>query len=230
MLNMFPTIPITPAMHADLRPETLSEFWRWFAANEEELFNLDINSRRMFDELSDAMSRVDANLTYEFGPILENKRELFISAGGNKESFQSVRALYAASPGLERWTFIQFRQRHKYINDFKLGYGHHVVKASDVRYLMVKDKKPGKVGITLFLDGYSEMDWEAWEHIGYLFLDIALGEYDVETYVGAIMFSDHNSVHLKRSLPYSSLPKHFDKSVKTGCRKVYRSHLVRSAR
>ena len=72
-------------MKADLTPNTLAEFWRWYEANEDELFHLDQNSNELFDRLTEAMHRVDQNLTFEFSPVLKNgSREFIISAAGNK--------------------------------------------------------------------------------------------------------------------------------------------------
>ena len=198
-------------MKADLSPKTLAEFWRWFEANDDDLFHLEQNPKDIFDRLTEAMHRVDQNLTFEFSLVLEDGcREFIISAAGNKSSFQSVEALYATSPCLPRWTFIRFRQRRD-LNDLKMQYASHLIKASQVHYAIFKDRKPGKVGIMLFLDGYSVKDRDTWDQIGYLLIDAALGEYDVETHVGEILFFSHNSEYFHKARTLAELPSHFDK-------------------
>jgi len=201
-------------MGANLNPESLAEFWLWFEANDDELFEVDQNSCDIFHRLSEAMQKVDTNLTFEFGPVLENgSREFVISAGGNLSSFRSVEAMYSTAPCSGRWNFIRFRQRRDFINDFRLGYGSCVVKASDVHYVLCKDKKPNHVGIILFIDGYSAIDRETWDQIGFLFLDETLGEYDVERHVGAIQFFDCNSKQFRKARPIAELPAHFDRRI-----------------
>lgn len=65
----------------------------------------------------------------------------------------------------------------------------------------------------VFLDGYAESDHGTWGQIGYLFLDQALGEFDVESHVGAIVFSDRESRHFQHARPLAELPRHFDESL-----------------
>lgn len=201
-------------MKADLSSETLAGFWRWFEDNEDDLFHLEQNTKEIFDKLSEAMHKVDENLTYEFSHVLENgSREFVISAAGNKSSFVSVDALYGTSPCLPRWTFLRFRQRRDLSNDFRFQYASHLITISEVHYAIYKDRKPGKVGLMLFLDGYSMKDRDTWDQIGYLLLDAALGEYDVETHVGEILFFSHDSEYFHKTRTLSELPSQFDEMI-----------------
>jgi len=198
-------------MKADLTPNTLAEFWRWYEANEDELFHLDQNSNELFDRLTEAMHRVDQNLTFEFSPVLKNgSREFIISAAGNKSSFRSIDALYSTSPILERWSVIRFRQRRDLTSDFKVQYAAHLIKVSEVHYAIFKDRKPGKIGLMIFMDGYSLKDRDNWDQIGYLLIDSALGEYDVETHVGEILFFSRDSEYFHKAQTLAELPIHFD--------------------
>jgi hypothetical protein len=184
-------------------------FWKWFAANEARLFSFESNQEAIFDELGARMKRVNAELTFEFGPVKDGKREFVISAGGAKAAFPSVEALYDKAPSLPRWIWVKYRPRRLPIND--LTYGGRSVKADDVRYLLAKDGD--KVGIVLFFDGYSEKDKGTFGQIGYLFLDEALGECSVETQVGFIEFQGRDSKYFAQSHPLRELPAHFDEQV-----------------
>jgi len=163
------------------------------------------------------MHRVDQNLTFEFSNVLEDgSREFVISANGIKSSFRSVEALYATAPWLRRWKFLRFRQRRRPLNAFKFRFGPHFIAASKVHYALFRDTKPGKVGIMLFLDGYSAKDRDSWDKIGYLFLDAALGEYDVETHVGNILILGRDSEHFRKARHLDGLAGHFDKMLGRG--------------
>lgn len=146
------------------------------------------------------------DLTFEFGPVKDGKREFVLSAGGIKAAFPAVEALYSKAPALPRWVWVKFRPRRVPIND--LDYGGKKVRADDVRYLLAKDGD--KVGIVLFFDGYSDAEKTTYGQIGYLFLDEALGEYAVETQVGFIGFDSRESKHFDRSHPLRELPGAFD--------------------
>lgn len=193
-----------------LAQETKEEtFWKWFVQNQDELFHYEKDQKAVFDRLANAMKKVHADLTFEFGPIQENgAREFIISAGGVKAAFPSVESLHAAAPKLSKWTVLKFRQRRFPIND--LEFSGRTVKSDDVHYVIFKDDDPKKVGIMIFFDGYSEKNKSVWGQMGYLFLDEALGEYDVETHVGAIVFFDRKSKYFEHARPLSELPSHFD--------------------
>lgn len=184
-----------------------AEFWKWFTTNEDRLFTFETDQEAVFDELTAEMHRVNGDLTFEFGPLQNGKREFVISAGGIKSAFPAVEALYNSAPKLKRWVWIKYRPRRLPIND--LEFGGKKVKADDVRYLLVKDGD--KVGIVLFFGGYSDDQKNTYGQIGYLFLDEALGEYAIETQVGFIEFESQGSQYFSRSHPLKELPAQFDK-------------------
>ena len=134
-----------------------------------------------------------------------------INAAGIKTAFPYVESLFNNAPKLEKWEFIKFRPRRNPIND--LTYGKKFIAAKDVFYQLVKDGD--KIGIILFLDGYTEAEKELYGQIGYLFLDEALGEYDMETKVGLIELQSKNSKYFKGAHPLSELAEHFDSTYRT---------------
>ncbi len=188
-------------------------FWKWFTKNQEELFHFEKDREAIFDRLSQALAAVDKNLTFEFGPVgADGTREFVISAGGIKAAFPSVEALHAAAPKLPKWHFIKYRQRRSPLND--LEFAGRKVKADEVHYVLFPDDDPKKLSLMIFFDGYTEQEKEkVWGHIGYLFLDEALGEYDVETRLGVIEFSDRDSEYFKDARPLKELPAHFDREL-----------------
>lgn len=189
------------------------KFWAWFKANQADLHSFEKDREAIFDRLSHAMKEVHEELTFEFSPIRENgKREFVISAGGIKEAFPAVESLSAAAPELEKWLFLKYRQRRYPIND--LEFDGKEVKAKEVHYAIFKDEDPAKVGIMLFFDGYTEKERESvWGQIGFLFLDEAIGEYDVEMHVGAIVFFGRGSKYFEHARPLAELPDHFDEKL-----------------
>lgn len=199
-------------LHA-ANPET--EFWKWFQSHETELYDFEKDQAKVFASLNAAFKKISPDLTFEFGPKKsDGRREFVISAGGIKAAFPKVEALCAAAPKLDRWIVVKFRPRRKDIND--LQYNDKKVKAEDVRYSLFKDEKPGKVGIMIFLPGYQKgAEKGDFGQIGYLFLDEALGEYDVEMKVGAIVFEERTSKYFAQSQPLAELADHFDESLKS---------------
>ena len=146
-------------------------FWKWFIKNEGRLFTFEKDQEEViFDELHKRMMQVNEDLTFEFGPVQEGKREFVISAGGIKAAFPAVEALHSRAPSLPRWTWIKYRPRRTPMND--LEYGGKAIKVADVRYMLAKDGD--KIGVVLFIDGYNEAEKGIFGQLGYLFLHSAL--------------------------------------------------------
>ena len=182
-------------------------FWKWFAANEARLFTFESDQEAIFDDIGAEMHRVNSDLTFEFGPVQNGKREFVISAGGIKSAFPAVESLYRSAPELKRWLWIKYRPRRVSIGDLELN--GKKIKADEVTYLLAKDGD--KVGVVLFLNGYSDEEKSTYRQMGYLFLDEALGEYAVEIQVGFIEFQAPESKYFSQSRPLKELPAHFDK-------------------
>ncbi len=184
-------------------------FWRWFQKNDSRLFTFENDRERVFDELAAELKKVNLDLTFEFSPIRsDGRREFVISAGGIKSAFPAVESLCSSAPKLEKWIVLKFRQRRSPVND--LEFEGRKIKAADVRYLLFRDENPEKVGVMVFLDGYRKELKSTLNQMGFLFLDEALGEYDVETRLGAIVFEGRDSKYFDQARPLTELPKEFD--------------------
>jgi hypothetical protein len=183
-------------------------FWQWFVKHEEQIFAHEREGRAVIDALNAELARIDADVTYEFGPVRHGKREMVLSANGKKSAFPAIEALCASVPELDRFTIVKFRPRRPAVGD--VSYAGVSMRSSDVRFHLCKDTDPEKVGVLLFLPGYSPSQRTAYGGVGYLMLDEALGEYAIETQVGFIEFANPSSPLFEGSHPISGLPAQFD--------------------
>lgn len=161
-------------------------FWRWFQANEQDLLAVVTAQEPVCDALLEEMQRVHPDLTFEFGPVLDDGREFVVSAGGIKEAFPAVERLTAAAPPLPRWTVIPFRPGREGMQRLQLG----PVTLVAAEVLVRAEPDDEKVGITLALPGFRPTSQQLWEQAGFLLLDALLGEYLVETRIGFIEFEE----------------------------------------
>jgi hypothetical protein len=146
----------------DRRPPE-ERFWRWFQKNSDRLFRFETDQERVFEDLSGALRAVDRELTFEFGPIREGRRELVVSADGIRKSFPAVRRLVAAAPPLSRWIVTPFRPPASL--DVVIQYAGVSLGPDDIWFT-------------------AEPDGE--KSAGFILLDNALGEFAVETQVGFV--------------------------------------------
>ena len=100
-------------------------FWTWFQANEDAYFKLDprdeSSRERLFDELSAQLEQVDPDLTFEFGPVVDGRRDFVISAAGIKRAFPAVESLAKQAPNLPHWRVIAFRPRRHPVNNLEFA-------------------------------------------------------------------------------------------------------------
>jgi len=188
------------------------QFWNWFIDHESELFNFDpereVERERLFNEIASEMQKIDPDLSFEFGPNGTPRREFVISASGIQREFPAVMSLADAAPPLARWQVIAFRPRRTPINIVEIR-----GKRVDPRDVQFSLSDNGKIaGVYLFIPGFREDDLD-FKQIGYLLLDEALGEYDVESRLGLIkMFSPQTATDRDR-YPLADLPTLFDQLV-----------------
>ena len=192
-----------------LKPNPQS-FWKWFVANEVMLFDFELDQERIFDKLSSAMHKIDRNLTFEFGPKTPTGREFVVSAGGILSAFPAVVSLVGAAPKLERWKVIGFRPRRDPV--FTIELRGRNANSEQVEFSLIDNGR--NIGIYLFIPDFNESD-VTWKEIGYLLLDEALGEYDVETKVGPFDVFSPDSAKPGKRFPFRDLPEIFDKHLLT---------------
>ena len=186
-------------------------FWKWFTQHEVELFEFDPDAEaereKLFDELATELQEVDRDLAFEFGPK-DAVREFIISAGGIQRAFPAVVALAKAAPKLHRWHVIAFRPRRLPIHPIDFQDRH--VDPNNVYFTLLDNGKTA--GLYLFIPGFQEND-VALKSIGYLLLDEALGEFDVEKRLGLfkILSPEVRTDGERHRLP--ELPELFDQLV-----------------
>lgn len=187
------------------------DFWTWFVQHEPELFAFDPDQEaereKLFDRLAGELQKVDADLTFEFGPK-EPRREFVISAGGMKRAFPAVASLADAAPLLDRWQVTAFRPRRPVSN--VVQFRDRRVDPNDVQFSLLDNGK--MAGIYLFIPGFREDDAD-FKQIGYLLLDETLGEYDVEARLGLIKMLPPDAPTNIDRYPLAELPALFDQLV-----------------
>jgi hypothetical protein len=188
------------------KSEPRARFWQWFAQNEDRLFHFERAQDAVFGALAAELQKIDPNLCFEFGPA-NVSREFVVSAGGIKESFPSVVSLMDVAPRLPRWRFTAFRPRRSVLN--AIEYNEKRIAPEDVTCTLLVSKTEKKLGLRLFIKGYRNEDMD-FKGIGYLMLDEALGEFDVETRLGLIEMMSPDTETDGERIPLSELPEHFD--------------------
>jgi hypothetical protein len=181
-------------------------FWLWFQRNDDRLFEFEQDRAKVFDDLAHALREVHPDLTFEFGPLSEGRRQFVISAGGIREAFPAVRRLVAAAHASSRWIVVAFRPRRDEVSDIDLNGVH--VRANDVSFQAEPDGD--RIGVTVFIPDYRPTPEKTFEQIGYLLLDQALGELTVETRIGVVTIGPSTKQTSPKARPLRELARTID--------------------
>jgi hypothetical protein len=167
------------------------QFWEWFLREEDRLFQSDPSDTPFQKELSKRLTRFHDGLTWEVSSAQSGRREFIISADGIAAHADAVEQLADAAPlnKLPRWRIIRFRPRIPDYEGFTLGMRgpdgvERRIGAEQIDCMLGRHGDLAEV--TLFIEGCPESDDRAFMQMGFLMLDMALGEYDMICRVGPV--------------------------------------------
>lgn len=203
-----------PAMFNLKREKPAPAFWKWFVENEDALFKTVDPNAAIYEFLAERLKKVHESLVFEMSAAAESPREFVISADGDREAFFAVEELADAAPPLPRWKITRFRPRVPDYASTSLQFGEHILKAEEIEYQLLagRDRKTGQVSLAvrLFMPGCTREGDPDFLNMGFLLLDCALGEYDIETKLNMVEILPVNQQAEGPRYPFASLREHFD--------------------
>jgi hypothetical protein len=186
-------------------------FWSWFIENQDRLFSFEDDQDNIFHAIHNNLARIHPNLVFEISRVVDGKREFVISADGIKAAFPFVESTFSKAPSLNKWTIVKFRPRIgtrlniEFDDGFKLA-------PDDLKFALARHED--KIGIGIFVREYDPVERDKFLRAVFVLLDAALGEYDMETKVGALelhSWSDLAEIGIEGQ-PFDELPDSFDRA------------------
>lgn len=181
-----------------------SRFWEWFTRASNHLIAVQTGYERICDELAYELSKVHSGLKFEFGTIVDGRREFIISADGVAAVFPAVQKLVGAAPNLPGWKIIAFRPPKN--RAFAIRFDNFELSQNNIWFLARPAGR--KADLTLFIRGLYGHNRDAITRAVFILLDAAIGEYNVVTKIGRI---DMKPVGCDPStpgiLPFGELPQ-----------------------
>lgn len=157
------------------------EFWNWFMS--QDLLHMEPNA--LVQTIAPRLSKVDDRLKCTVSSSSQPPRELIISADGNADAIDAVRALCAAAPALPDWRITAFRPREDRYAEFSIEMDHSTMTGGDVTVHL--NPYGDRIDLHAFVTGCPALRDPGYTHLTFLMLDMALGEYDVMTKVGDVL-------------------------------------------
>ena len=160
-------------------------FWVWVTANVDALKGVKTGHEPTTEALSAELTKVQPGLVFELG-VGREPFELIISADGELTLFPVVKRLVAAAPAIPGAKIIAFRPR-KAVEQFAMDFEGRRLSGADLSFRALPDTaRPGRVAIELYVDGWDDAKAKGLRNAAFLLLEAAVGEFDLETKVGAI--------------------------------------------
>lgn len=154
-------------------------FWEWFRKNNKRYLNLDAiedekEKERLLDEFLLHLHQYCDRLFFQIGGDVNGKRELIISAEGDKNHFNEVEKLVMEAPELEYWEIIAFKPARNV--DFVTKTGDIEIATSKVYFLPQKNENENGLGLRLYIKNYDSKKDLQYLEAAYQILDNILGE------------------------------------------------------
>jgi hypothetical protein len=163
-------------------------FWTWFEQNIQQI-QADVSAAHVLapsalitDGIGNMLAESHPGLVHEIGQSDDGVFEIIISADGIRERFPRVAECVRNAPRLAAWRIIAFRPRRdppQSVNFSGVQFSH-----SDFLYLPSRDGD--RISIEILYRGDLPVKDQRVIAASFLFLDFALGEFDVEMRIGSI--------------------------------------------
>lgn len=189
--------------------EQITAFWDWFSSAEPDLYAMVETGTPVESELRHRLATIHPSLVYQMQVgELTGAKELVFSADGDRAAFDAVTQVVDRAPPLPRWKVVAFRQRLPLV--YVVGSPECSIDPAEVRVMMFRDEDPERVGLLVILPDDVLSAGERAEGLTWVLLDTALGEYDMETKVGAVVIEGPSHSHAHMARPIVELPASFD--------------------
>jgi hypothetical protein len=181
--------------HRDAPPDrqatAIAGFWSWWAEEGRHAVASAIADRepeRVSEELSTAVSAIDAGLAWELSAGTTSEHLLVVSPEGDPDLRPlAYRWLRSAPPADAVWGYAAARQPVPDPEAVVLGIGDAEVSFGDLR--LGARREGTHVDVVVHHPAFASLEEGVQRQVAFLALDTALGEEDVEAWVGEIQVS-----------------------------------------
>jgi Family of unknown function (DUF695) len=168
----------------------IAEFWRWWpqvrAQVEKSIGGGDWDDK-FIREINKRVHAIHPDLQWEFGRGSRSKHDLVVCAPGDPALRAVVGRWQAAAPPADpTWAYHCTRQANPDFSNNTLTFDQHTVALQKMRFGVEVDTDRHEIDVTSFHPVFSVMTDDEQLRVTYLSLDWALGEADVEVWVGHV--------------------------------------------
>lgn len=172
--------------------ETIAEFWQWWAtARDDVAAAIQAGTVPEFtDEIGRRVHAVNADLLWELSPGGTSAHALAVTSGGQAEiRAVAARWLAAAPPADETWSYRSVRAADPTTFESTIELDGHQLKLADIRYGVTVPEHGRQIDVVCYHPAFAAVPDDVRGQITFLTLDWALGEDEVEIWLGRITWT-----------------------------------------
>jgi hypothetical protein len=170
----------------------IAEFWRWWgeAGGEQAARSIATGANQeIVAAMSAHVSAVDEGLAWEFSPGVAARHCLVVSPEGDARLRATARRwLNAAPPADDTWEYADSRQAIADLSSVQLAVADQTVSFGDI--VVAARREGSRLDVTVHHPVFADTDERTRVTISFLALDNALGETDVEVWIGEVHASE----------------------------------------
>ena len=172
--------------------EAIAEFWQWWDTARSQVTAAigDGTVADLGEQLGRQVEAIHADLQWELTPGELSAHTLVVSAGGQAElRAVAARWLAAAPPADETWSYRSVRAADPSTFEAVIELNGHKLDLSSIRYGLVVHRESRQIDVTCFHPDFGGLPDDVQGQITFLSLDWAVGENDVEIWLGEISWT-----------------------------------------
>lgn len=169
--------------------ETIAEFWRWWAtACGDVAAAISAGTVRDFaDELGRRVEAIRADLQWELASGVTSAHALVVTSGGQAAlRATAARWLAAAPPADDTWSYRCVRAADPSSFDSTIELDGYKLELAHIRYGITVDKQRDQIDVVCYHPAFAGLPDNIQGQVTFLTLDWAVGENDVEIWLGEI--------------------------------------------
>jgi hypothetical protein len=172
--------------------ETVAEFWQWWATARDDVAKT-IRSGSVSDFAEGIGRRVHAihpDLQWELSPGTTSEHALVVTSGGDA-TIRAVAArwLAAAPPADQTWSYRSVRAADPSTFESVIELDGQKMELAQIRYGVVVNRESRQVDVACYHPAFGDVPDAVQGQITFLTLDWALGEEDVEIWLGEVTWT-----------------------------------------
>ena len=178
--------------------ETIAAFWQWWAtARDDVAAAIDAGTvPELADEIGRRVHAINADLQWELGPGDTSAHALAVTPGGQAEiRAVAARWLAAAPPADETWSYRSVRAADPSTFESTIELNGHQLELADIRYGLTVNEQNRQIDVVCYHPAFAGLPDDIRGQITFLTLDWALGEDDVEIWIGEITWTVVEPAH-----------------------------------